>query len=262
MSPAPWYKQRKVVLQGNPVRPLRLFPGPAMRGGSSGSNDPPRPVQRHWLWHTHDAIRAEGRSRHEGPEPPSGQTRWHAVAQGGYRPPNPPAPAPPDDAARRRSRSPAASVAETRVFDPESEDAETLNEMAERLKTAYFSLGRRLAKFDPQHHTLVVCGRTVQVLHVPFTCCYLLHFVSIHTIGGAVRPPFPACPPAKHARRSWSSSTRAWTSKASTPSTHTGGDLYRSSPRGVVRRTWNPACRRRTRSSIGFAQPGRSVMPW
>lgn len=143
-----------------------LFPCAAMSGGSRGSADPPPQPVPEWIRPTHDAVVREGRSRLTGQEPSESQQRWHHVATGGYRAPNlPPPQATPKLPGSRRSRSPARSVGETRVFGPEMEDAETWNNMAERLKTAFLSLGRKIAKFNPHLHTLVVCGRPVQVLH-------------------------------------------------------------------------------------------------
>lgn len=145
-----------------------------MSGGARGSNDPPEPEVPEWLWATHDAIQREGRSRLAVPEPPSGQQRWHHALSGGYRAPNPPPPPTAKHPGPRRSRSPARQGVETRVFGPETEGHELLNDIAERLKTAYFSLGRALMKFNPHHHTLVVCGRPVQALHHTQTRIVLL----------------------------------------------------------------------------------------
>ena len=166
------------VSKESPVCLLRPLPAAGMEGGSSGSNDPQRPQHEEWLWRTHDAIRADGRRRHKGPEPPSGQTRWHDMAAGGYRGPILPSPGVAPPPARARSRSPAAPLQETAAFGPDADDAWVLNEMAERLKTAYLSLGRRLAKFEPQRYTLIVCGRPVQA-HLSITCVFLLP-VSMH----------------------------------------------------------------------------------
>ena len=64
------------------------------------------------------------------------------------------------------------------MFGPDMEDYENWNNMAERLNTVFLELSRKIAKFNPHNHTLVVCGRPVQAWH---------HMQTLHLVGCYMR---------------------------------------------------------------------------
>ena len=124
-----------------------------------------------WAQRTYQAVHEEAERRLPGADPRGGAPRWHYAEEGGYdaafEPPEPLARGPETSGAGPELAAALACRGQSPVdrppFDDKTEEGRDLNRMAERLKTAYLSLGRTLAHFNPTKHTAYIMGRPVQV---------------------------------------------------------------------------------------------------
>ena len=133
--------------------------------GQRGNAGPP------WVQRTYLAVNDEAERRLPGADLRGGAPRWHYAEEGGYdataAPPEPLARGPATRGAGAELAAalarPGQSPVDRLAFDDSTEEGRRLNHMAERLKTAYFSLGKTLAHFSPTKHTAYIMGRPVQV---------------------------------------------------------------------------------------------------
>ena len=124
-----------------------------------------------WVQRTYQAVHEEAERRLPDADARGGAPRWHYAEEGGYAaeqvPPEPLARGPESSGAGPELAAALACRGQSPVdrppFDDKTEEGRRLNRMAERLKTAYLSLGRTLAHFNPTKHTAYIMGRPVQV---------------------------------------------------------------------------------------------------
>ena len=137
---------------------------PFSQGGSGSSGaPPPGPRQEEWTRQTYAAVRGDGDSRLSAPDAAGGADRWHAAAEGYVQPSLSPANAP--SFARPGEKRPREQ--ETLHAGRSFPEDEELEEMAQRLKTVFLGVTRRLAIFDPTRATMIIAGRPCQAAHTP-----------------------------------------------------------------------------------------------
>ena len=121
-----------------------------------------------WVQRTYAAVHAEAKRRVDAGRL-TGAERWHMAEEGGYDETPPPEPLARGAASSGAGAELASALGrrgtcplDLPAFDDTTEEGRKRNLMAERVKTAYLSLGLTLAHYSPTRHTVYVCGRPVQ----------------------------------------------------------------------------------------------------